>query len=418
MLTNNGVITQTVDLDRIEDHPDNYNAHDGEQLAQISASLDVFGYVRRIVVQAHSEGDGFTCVAGHGVKSQLEAKGAGEVEVTVLPAEWTYERVLAYLIADNELARQSTPKDDALATLLKTIHKADPDLPYAAGFDETRFRQQLATARRLTSKEQEEPPPVDGDVEPDKAELLQEKWGTQTGQLWALGRHRLLIGDSRTQGDVGRLFGNVQADCMWTDPPYGVEYEGKTADALTIENDGAEDLPDLLQQAFTQADGILKAGSPIYIAHPAGKLAHEFSTAFLNQEWHFHQTLVWVKDAMVLGHSDYQYQHEPILYGWKKGATRTWHAGRNQTSVFHVPRPKRSALHPTMKPIKLIQEMLVNSVAPAGIVYEPFSGSGSTLIACEGVVATCYAIEIAPKFAAVTLERYWSATGDEPTLVD
>jgi len=265
--------------------------------------------------------------------------------------------------------------------------------------------------------------PVEAGAPPlDKAAELEASWKTCRGQVWTIPSntrrgvvHRLLCGDSTDPADVGRLVGDGKAKWLWTDPPYGVEYEGRTKDALTIQNDGAEGLPGLLKTAFAHANNILADGSPIYVAHPAGALSLEFGKAFLEAGWHWHQTLVWLKDTMVLGHSDYHYRHEPLLYGWKAGKTRSWYGGRDQVSIFEIPRPKASELHPTMKPPELVAHCLRNSSRVADVGYEPFSGSGTTLVACEQTGRGCLGMELDPKYVAVALERL-SRLGLKPCL--
>jgi DNA modification methylase len=245
--------------------------------------------------------------------------------------------------------------------------------------------------------------------------------------LWKLGEHRLLCGDSTKAEDVERLMQGERAALMWTDPPYGVNYVGKTADALTIENDGAEGLPALLAGAFAQATDALKPGSPFYIAHPPGALCIAFGQAILEAGWRFHQTLIWCKDAMVLGHSDYHFQHEPIYYGWTQGEGRSgrgnhdgtrWQGDHSQVSVFHVDRPKRSEEHPTSKPVELVGQMVSNSSRPGDAVYEPFGGSGSTLIACEQLARRARVLELSAHYADVILARWEAATGKQAELLE
>lgn len=204
---------------------------------------------------------------------------------------------------------------------------------------------------------------------------------------------------------------------MWTDPPYGVSYAGKTTRALTIENDGAAGLADLLRESFACVDGGLEAGAPIYVAHPAGALSVTFGSAFLERGWHLHQTLVWVKDSLVLGRSDYHYRHEPILYGYKPGSGRLgrggagWYGGNAETSVLEVKRPKASREHPTSKPPALIERCLRNSSARHDLVLDPFAGSGSTLVACEHAGRKARLIELDPAYCEVIVRRWEALTG-------
>jgi DNA modification methylase len=267
----------------------------------------------------------------------------------------------------------------------------------------------------------EEKPTKDAEPQTDRAAELLEKWQVKTGDLWQIGDHRLICGDCTDPAVVARVMGGEKAECMWTDPPYGVEYVGKTKDALTIENDGAEDLPGLLTAAFMTAGTVLIGGAPFYVAHPAGALQRIFLNVVGDIGWKIHEQLVWVKDSMVLGHADYHYKHEPILYGWTPGAGRPgrgdhegthWYGDNSQTSVFCFDRPKRSAEHPTMKPPELVEAMLRNSTQNGDTVYEPFSGSGTTLVACENLSRRCRAVEISPAYVAVALERMSTAFPD------
>jgi DNA modification methylase len=238
------------------------------------------------------------------------------------------------------------------------------------------------------------------------------------------GRHVLLCGDSAAEADVARVMGQDRANAMWTDPPYGVAYVGKTKAALTIANDNlkGDALREFLVRCFASAAKCaLTEGSAVYVAHPAGALSLEFLLAFREVGWRLHQTLVWKKDSFVLGHADYHYAHEPILFGYVPGAGRRgrggegWYGDNAQSSVFEVPKPRSNDEHPTMKPVELVATMLRNSVPVGGIVYEPFSGSGTTLVAAEGAGRVGRGIEIDPKYVAVALERL-SAMGLEPAL--
>lgn len=244
----------------------------------------------------------------------------------------------------------------------------------------------------------------------------------KVGDLYTLGVHRLLCGDSTKAEDVHRLMGGSMASCMWTDPPYGVSYVGKTAEAKTIQNDGAEGLEVLLSAAFGNADGALEPGSPIYVAHPPGALNVTFGTAFLAAGWRLHQTLIWDKGTMVLGHSDYHFSHEPIFYGYTPGAGRFgrggkgWYGNDSQRSILEHPKPSRSESHPTMKPVALIEQCLTNSSAPGGAVLDLFGGSGSTIIACEKLSRRCFTMELDPIYVDVIVARWEAATGRQAVL--
>jgi DNA modification methylase len=245
---------------------------------------------------------------------------------------------------------------------------------------------------------------------------------TKIGDLYVLGSHRLLCGDATNADHAWRLMEDRRASLMWTDPPYGVSYVGKTKAKKTIQNDGEGDIEGLLKMAFSWANQVLAPGAAIYVAHPPGALSVTFGKAFLFAGWRLHQTLVWVKDSMVLGYSDYHYRHEPIYFGYKNGEGRYgrgglgWHGRNDETSVFEIPRPKASEDHPTMKPVALVEQMVRNSSETGAFVYDPFSGSGTTLIACERTGRHCFAMEIDPAYCDVVVKRWEKLTGQKAAV--
>jgi site-specific DNA-methyltransferase (adenine-specific) len=233
----------------------------------------------------------------------------------------------------------------------------------------------------------------------------------------------VLCGDSTVPADVERLMNGAKASILWTDPPYGVSYVGKTKRALTIHNDGAADLPELLRRFMAAATVVLEPSSPFYVAAPAGPLFAVFLKAVAVAGWRYHQEIVWRKDQMVLGHSDYHYIHEPLLYGYLAGPGRPgrglhagtrWFGDHSQVSVIDCPRPKRSEEHPTMKLVALIERCLHNSSRPASRVLDLFGGSGSTLIACEQTGRVAYLCEIDPRYVDVICKRFQEHTGIVP----
>lgn len=256
--------------------------------------------------------------------------------------------------------------------------------------------------------------PISSDDVPPKPKVAV----TQPGDLWELGRHRLLCGDSRR--DAVRL--TPAPVMMWTDPPYGVGYVGGTKDAMKILNDDKDDIPGLLADSWACVDKILAPGSPIYVAHPMGALSVAFGQAFLKQGWRFHETLVWVKDSMVLGHSDYHARHESIIFGYKPGQGRygrggaNWYGDDSQTTVLEFPKPHSSEDHPTMKPEDLVRSMIKNSSKPGDVVYDPFLGSGTTLIAAEQSGRICYGVELDPAYCDVIVHRWENLTGRKAVL--
>ena len=239
-----------------------------------------------------------------------------------------------------------------------------------------------------------------------------------------MGPHRLLCADSTEGASVERVMAGERAEVLWTDPPYGVGYVGKTPEALTVSNDSTPGLSELLQAAFAHADGALTPGARIYLCHPTGRNAFPFAQAFCEVGWRLHQSLVWVKDRMVLGHADYHHRHEGILYGYKPGPGRWgrgaqgWYGGNDQDSVLEVPRPAASRDHPTAKPVELIRRCLTNSSQPNGAVLDPFSGSGSSLMASEELGRRAFLIELDPAYCHVIIARWEAFTGERAHRVD
>lgn len=229
----------------------------------------------------------------------------------------------------------------------------------------------------------------------------------KTGDIWLLGNNRLMCGDCRLAADVKELMGGAQADLCVTDPPYNVAYNGKTSDNLTIDNDSMSDnlFALFLKQAFLVMNSVMKPGASIYVFH-ADSEGYNFRGAMRDAGFKLAQCLVWVKNSMVMGRQDYQWKHEPILYGWKLGAGHSWNSDRKQTTVWNFDKPQRSDIHPTMKPIALMAYPINNSSKPGQIVIDFFSGSASTLMACQQIGRKCYAMEIDPKYVSASVLRY------------
>jgi hypothetical protein len=263
-------------------------------------------------------------------------------------------RAKEWMLRDNNAFGEWVPDD--LASLLQEMKVDGADLDLL-GFDEAELQQLLD---RLAK---------DGALaDPDNVPPLPEEPITKPGDLWLLGDHRLLCGDATDPHDVSIVMNGELASCAWTDPPYGVNYVGGTKDKLTIQNDSPDNLRQLLAGAFAELDEVLKPGAAIYVAHPAGAGSVVFAETFIAQGWRLHQTLVWVKSRLVLGHSDYHYRHEPILFGYKGGfegrrsrGSRGWYGDNSASSVFEFDTPARNPDHPTSKPVALVEAMLRNS---------------------------------------------------------
>lgn len=362
----------------------NAKKHPPEQVQQIADSIREFGFNQPIVVD--KEG---VIIVGHG--RYEAAKVLGLEKVPVLEADIDEDRAKAYRLADNKL-NESEWDMQLVIEQLKELSLPMVDL---TGFDR---------ALLLDNPEKNNAVP---DV-PDTARSV-------LGDLYEIGPHRVLCGDATKQEDVERLFGTgSKADMVLTDPPYNVDYTGKTKKALKIENDSKsnEAYQALLIAAFSHSDAHLKGGGVFYIWH-ADMERQNVVTAMTSMGWAPRQFLVWNKNAMVLGRQDYQWKHEPCIYGWKDGASHLWNADRSQVTVMNYDKPSRSEKHPTMKPVELLAYQIGNNTKGEDIVYDPFLGSGSTLVAAHTTGRICYGMELDPRFADVIVQRYVDLTGDK-----
>ena len=256
------------------------------------------------------------------------------------------------------------------------------------------------------------------DIREDEEELKVpsgETYLTRPGDIWLLGKHRLMCGDCREKKAVSELMNGQLADLCVTDPPYNVSYQGDTAEQLTIDNDSMENDTFLvfLRQVFSYMFQVMKPGAGIYVFH-ADSEGGNFRVAFKKAGFKFAQCCIWAKNSICLGRQDYQWQHEPVLYGWKPGAAHTWNSDRKQTTIWNFDKPLRNAVHPTMKPIALMAYPVGNSSVPGAIVIDFFSGSGSTIMACQQVDRICYAMEIDPRYADATVHRFKTLFKNQP----
>jgi site-specific DNA-methyltransferase (adenine-specific) len=406
-MTNNGITyleTADVPLTQLDRFPGNAKRGDIEA---IRSSIRRHGQYRSLVVRATGD-DRYTILAGNHTHDAIRAEGHPAARCEII--QCTDDEARRINLADNRLSELGSFDNDALTELLSYL---DGD------FEGTGYTQDDVDG--LLGIEELPPALTDVDDVPDPpAEPL-----SKPGDIWHLGPHRVLCGDSTDVAAVETMLDGDRADCMWTDPPYGVDYVGKTKDSLTIQNDGAADLPELLAGAFATATAALKPGAPVYIAHPPGPLSLDFAHAFQNAGWLLRQTLIWVKDSMVLGRSDYHYRHEPIYYGFTdpepgsgrlgRGGDR-WHGDNSQTSILEVPKPPRNEDHPTMKPVELVTRCLTNSCPPGGIIYEPFGGSGTTLLAAHTTGRVARVVELDPRYVDVICRRFQEHTGTQPVL--
>lgn len=382
--------TRSVPTQSISAHARNPRRGD---IAAIKDSLEANGQYRPILVNARS---GEVLAGNH---TLLAARELGWPKILASFVDVDDERARRILLADNRTADLASYDDAALTELLSEL----PDLE-GTGYDDDALGT-LLDELDAGSVGEDDPPPL-----PAKAK-------TKPGELHALGAHRLLCGDATDPTAYEHLLAGAQAQLFWTDPPYGVDYRGKTKAKLRIQNDAAAGIEALLHDSFAAADAALVPGAALYVAHPTGPLSLTFGNAFVAQGWQLRQTLVWVKDSLVLGRSDYHYRHEPILYGYKPGVARGrgragWYGGNAETTVLELPRPKAAREHPTMKPPQLIEIALRNSSRRGALVLDPFAGSGSTLVACERLGRAARLIELDSRYCDVIRSRFERLTGE------
>jgi len=384
---------ELVPIDAIRPHPENPRKGD---LASIEESIDKNGFYGACVVQRTT---GYILAGNH---RYLAAKKRGFTEVPVLWIEVDDKTAKRILLADNRTSDLAGYDDEKLAALLREL-SADQDLA-GSGYTEADLDDLLL---EVAGGNDDTAPPAEEDDEEVDASLPEEP-ESKIGEVYALGPHRLICGDATSVTDLDKVLGGRQADLLWTDPPYGVAYEGKTKKKLTIQNDAMEGeaFYTFLLEAFSTASTGMRPGACFYIAH-ADSQGHHFRRAVLESGWKLSQCLIWAKDQFVLGRSDYHWRHEPILYGWKDGAAHRAVKDRTQDTVWEFARPRRNEEHPTMKPVPLIERAIRNSTAAGELVLDPFGGSGSTLIAAARAGRVAALIEIDPRYCDV-IRRRWA----------
>lgn len=353
----------------------------------VMKSIEEFGFKVPIVIDKNG-----TIVTGH---TRLKAaKKLGMKTVPCIVADdLTPEQIKAFRLADNKVAEAAEWDMELLNEELDGIVDIDmSDFNFGDIADN----------------------PSSEDVVEDDGENIElpSEPKTRPGDIWVIGRHKLMCGDATSEDVLKRLMGGDKADMYLTDPPYNVACEGKTEDKLTIQNDSMEDSAfyQFLVDSFVAADSVMNEGAAFYVWH-ADSEGYNFRGACRAVEWELRECLIWNKNTMVLGRQDYQWKHEPCLYGWKGGAAHNWYSDRKQTTVIDMNKPNRNAEHPTMKPVQLFAYLIENSSKPGDIVLDSFCGSGTTLIACEQMSRTARVLELDPKYCDVIVERYINLVG-------
>lgn len=361
-----------------------------EAVGPVAESIKEFGFKVPIVIDKNGE-----IVNGH--TRYKAAKKLGLETVPVIVADdLSEEQIKAFRLADNKVGEIAAWDLDLLNEELNDILDLDMS---AFGFDV------LDNLDDLIEDEK--------DLD-DFTETVPDEPKSKLGDIYQLGSHKLMCGDSTNGADVKKLMNGELADLLLTDPPYNVAYEGKTKDSLTIKNDSMDNdsFRQFLVNAFSSANEVMKPGAVFYIWH-ADSEGYNFRGACFDIGWTVRQCLIWNKNSMVLGRQDYHWKHEPCLYGWKDGAGHLWASDRKQTTVIDYEKPQRNGVHPTMKPVGLFDYQIKNNTKGSDIVLDLFGGSGITLIACESNGRHARLMEYDPKYVDVIINRWEELTGDK-----
>ena len=355
----------------------------------VAKSIEKFGFIGAIILNKDK-----VIINGHTRVKACKKLGMETVPAIIVD-HLTKEQEDALRIADNKTGEIAEWNEDLLRAELKALEEAGFGIE-DLGFDNSELEALLEGDVSVSV----------GETDPNAVPEVPEVAVSRPGEVYVLGDHRLVCGDSTKAEDVGRVCKEGEVDMWLTDPPYNVAYEG--SNGLTIQNDSMEDVKfrEFLRTAFGHAEKTLKPGAPFYIFH-ADSEGYNFRGACHDIGLRVRQCLVWKKNALVLGRQDYQWIHEPCLYGWKEGGPHPWYADRSQTTVMEFNKPKKNDVHPTMKPVEMLVYLLQNSSKRGDVVLDTFGGSGSTLIACEQTGRVCKTVELDPRYCDA-IRRRWA----------
>lgn len=384
---------ELVELDKLVPYVNNARTHSPEQINKLRASLREFGFINPVIIDKD-----YGIIAGHGRVIAAREEGIEKIPC-VFADHLTEAQKKAYILADNRMALDAGWDEELLRVEIEALQAEAFDVSLT-GFDEKEITD-------LFKDTQEEVKDDDYDL----TAALEKAAFVKKGDLWVVGRHRLLCGDATNAEDVDKLCNGKRVNLILTDPPYGVSF--KSASGLTIRNDSMknEEFYSFLLAAFKNMVSHLEPGGSAYVFH-ADTEGLNFRRAFIDAGLHLAGCCIWVKNSLVLGRSDYQWQHEPVLYGFLKNGRHQWYSDRKQTTIWNFDKPKRNKNHPTSKPLDLLGYPLKNSTQENAIVLDTFGGSGSTLMACELSNRICYTTELDEKYASVILRRYVEDTQD------
>ena len=381
---------QLISTEKLIPYVNNARTHSAEQINKLRSSLREFGFINPVIIDR-----GFNVIAGHGRIEAAKAEGIPEVPC-VFADYLTDAQKKAYILADNRMAMDAGWDEELLRVEIEALQAESFDVGLT-GFDES----EIADLFETDSEVKDDGFDVDAELEKPPV--------TKSGDLWLLGNHRLICGDSTREETYTLLMDGKKANLVVTDPPYNVNYEGS---AGKIKNDNMENgrFYQFLLDAFTCMEKVMENDASIYVFH-ADTEGLNFRKAFAEAGFYLSGTCIWKKQSLVLGRSPYQWQHEPVLFGWKKKGRHQWYTGRKESTIWEFDKPKKNGDHPTMKPVPLVAYPIKNSSMSNCIVLDPFSGSGSTLIACEQTDRVCHTIELDEKFCDVIVKRYIEQAG-------
>ena len=378
---------QLIPLGKLVPYMNNARTHSPEQLAKLRSSLREFGFINPVIIDRE-----FNVIAGHG--RIAAAKEEGMEEVPCVFADFLTEaQKKAYILADNRMALDAGWDEELLRIEIESLQGADFDVSLT-GFSEDEIADLFAGDGEKDVK----------DDDFDLSAALEKAAFVERGDIWTVGRHRLMCGDATSAEDVAALMDGKKANLIVTDPPYGVSF--KSGSGLSIQNDNmkGDEFYTFLYNSFSQMAAHLENGGAAYVFH-ADTEGLNFRKAFVDAGFHLAGVCIWVKNSLVLGRSDYQWQHEPVLYGFLKNGKHPWYSDRKQTTIWNYDKPKRNKNHPTSKPLDLLGYPISNSSQENAIVLDTFGGSGSTMMACEQTNRICHMMELDEKYASVILRR-------------
>ena len=385
---------QLVDINKLIPYVNNARTHSPEQITKLRSSLREFGFINPVLIDRE-----YNVLAGHGRIAAAKEEGIKEVPC-VFVEHLSEAQKKAYILADNRMSLDAGWDDELLKVEVASLQEMGFDIGMT-GFDESELADLFADDDKSSAK----------DDDFDLTAALEKAAFVQRGDIWTVGRHRLMCGDATSAEDVAALMSGTKANLILTDPPYGVSF--RSSSGLTIQNDSMknEEFYNFLLSAFQCMVEHLESGGAAYVFH-ADTEGLNFRRAFVDAGLHLAGCCIWVKDSLVLGRSDYQWQHEPVLYGFLQNGKHKWYSDRKQTTIWNFAKPKRNADHPTSKPLDLLSYPIGNSTQENAVVIDTFGGSGSTLMACEKMNRICCTMELDEKYASVILRRYVEDTGD------